>query len=175
MAETRADRKRLPSGGAPLRPGSTPPPGQKKVLAVSSGGGHWMQLMRLNEALAGHKVIYASVSKHYHRDVAPQKLFAVTNATRWNKFALVALALQIFWITVKVRPDIVISTGAAPGYFALRFGKLLGARTIWVDSIANAEEVSLSGRLAEKHADLWLTQWPHLEKPGGPVYRGSLL
>ena len=46
---------------------------------------------------------------------------------------------------MRLRPDVVITTGAAPGYFAVRIGKLLGARVVWVDSIANAEELSLSG------------------------------
>lgn len=69
----------------------------------------------------------------------------------------------------------IISTGAAPGYFALRMGKWFRARTVWVDSIANVEELSLSGARAGRHADLWLTQWEHLAQPGGPEYRGSVL
>jgi hypothetical protein len=74
-----------------------------------------------------------------------------------------------------MRPDVIVTTGAAPGYFAVRFGRLLGTRTVWVDSIANAEELSMSGRMAGKHASLWLTQWPHLAQGGGPEYRGSVL
>jgi hypothetical protein len=69
----------------------------------------------------------------------------------------------------------VISTGALPGYFSLRLAKLFGVKTIWIDSIANVEELSLSGQMIGKHADLWLTQWPHLAKPGGPLYRGTVL
>jgi hypothetical protein len=78
---------------------------------------------------------------------------------------------------IKHRPDVVISTGAASGYFALRIGKLFGAKTIWLDSIANAEELSLSGAKVQKHADLWLTQWEHLANPqeGGPEYKGAVL
>ncbi len=68
-----------------------------------------------------------------------------------------------------------ISTGALPGYMALRLGKLLGANTIWVDSIANVEELSESGRRIGNHADLWLTQWQHLAKPEGPEFRGSVI
>ena len=48
-------------------------------------------------------------------------------------------------------------TGAAPGYFAIRIGKLLGARTLWIDSIANAEELSMGGQLVAEKADLVLT------------------
>jgi hypothetical protein len=69
----------------------------------------------------------------------------------------------------------VVTTGAAPGYWAIRFGKLIGARTIWIDSIANAEELSMSGRLASKVADVCLTQWPHLDGEHGAQYAGSVL
>jgi hypothetical protein len=68
-----------------------------------------------------------------------------------------------------------VSTGAAPGYFALRFGKLLGSRTIWIDSLANVERLSKAGLLAGKYADLWLTQWPELAQPGGPEYAGQVI
>ena len=75
---------------------------------------------------------------------------------------------------LRERPDVVVSTGAAPGYLALRCAKLLGARTVWIDSVANVEELSLSGRIASTKADLCLTQWPHLA--AGPVgYEGSVL
>jgi hypothetical protein len=83
--------------------------------------------------------------------------------------------LQLFWIVFKERPDVIISTGAAPGYIAIRLGKLFGARSIWVDSIANVEQLSMSGALAGGRADLWLTQWPHLAKENGPYYKGAVL
>ena len=78
-------------------------------------------------------------------------------------------------VVLRVRPDVVISTGAAPGFFALRFGKLLGARTVWVDSIANAEQMSLAGELARPYSDLWLTQWPHVAEVAGAQFKGSVL
>jgi hypothetical protein len=55
------------------------------------------------------------------------------------------------------------------------FGRLLGCKTIWVDSIANVDELSLSGQQAGRFADLWLTQWEHLERPEGPEYFGSVV
>jgi hypothetical protein len=70
---------------------------------------------------------------------------------------------------------VIISTGAAPGYFAVRLGRLLGAKSIWLDSIANVERVSMTGELVGPKADLWLTQWPHLALPTGPRYEGAVL
>ena len=71
--------------------------------------------------------------------------------------------------------SLTITTGVAPGYFAVRIGKWLGARVVWVDSVANAEELSLSGHKAGSFVDLWLTQWPHLAGEGGPQCFGSVL
>lgn len=134
-----------------------------------------MQLMHLKSAFSGHEVYYASVHSAYSADVQPQPFYCIRDANRWNKIGLAILALRMLWLAVKIRPDIVVSTGAAPGYFALRFGKLFGARTIWIDSIANAEEISLSGKLVQAHADLWLTQWANLAHTSGPRFEGSLL
>ena len=88
---------------------------------------------------------------------------------------LVRSALGVIRLLIRLRPDVVITTGAAPGYFAVRFGKWLGARVVWVDSVANAQELSMSGLKAGAFVDLWLTQWSHLAGQKGPLFRGSVL
>jgi UDP-N-acetylglucosamine:LPS N-acetylglucosamine transferase len=133
-----------------------------RVLAVSSGGGHWIELMRVMSAFEGCDVAFLTVNKEYRSEVEGHRFYVVNDATRWNKFALVLMAIRLLLVIVRERPDVIITTGAAPGYFALRFGRWFGARTIWLDSIANVEELSLSGQMAGRVADLWLTQWEHL-------------
>jgi len=140
----------------------------KKILAISSGGGHWVQLLRLRSAFDGCEVIYATVKEGYRDDVAGEQFRVVPDSNQWNKFALLVTAWAVFRLLARERPDVVISTGAAPGYFALRIGRFLGARTIWVDSVANADQLSLSGQRAGLCADLWLTQWPNLAEGDGP-------
>lgn len=148
---------------------------QRKVLAVASSGGHWVQLRRVIPAFADSEVVFVTVLASYRSQVPNNKFYAVDDATRWNKPALIRLALQLAWIVMKESPTVVVSTGAAPGYFAMLLGRWFGARTIWIDSMANIEELSLSGARAGRFADLWLTQWQHLAKPGGPQYGGSVL
>jgi UDP-N-acetylglucosamine:LPS N-acetylglucosamine transferase len=146
-----------------------------KILAISSGGGHWIELLRLRPAFEDADVVYVTVQREYCDDV-PGCVFRVINdATRWNKVAVLVMAARVLLILLRERPDVVITTGAAPGYFALRFGRWLKARTVWLDSIANAEELSMSGRIAGRFADLWLTQWEHLAVEGGPEYAGAVL
>jgi UDP-N-acetylglucosamine:LPS N-acetylglucosamine transferase len=148
---------------------------QKRVLAIASGGGHWQQLMRLRPAFDGSHTIYVTTNPAYSADVPGHELFVVKDANRNQPLNLARSTLGMLLRVFKTRPDVVISTGAAPGLLGLFFGRLVGAKTIWVDSIANAEKVSLSGRIALKFAHTVLTQWPHLARAGGPQHRGSIL
>ena len=146
---------------------------RKKILAIASGGGHWVQLLRLRPAFEGCEVVYATVREGYRGDVGGAEFRVIPDSNRWNKLALLRCALGVMWLVLRERPDVVISTGAAPGFFGVRFGKWFGARVIWVDSVANAEELSMSGRKAGGFVDLWVTQWQHLAGADGPKFFGS--
>jgi UDP-N-acetylglucosamine:LPS N-acetylglucosamine transferase len=146
-----------------------------KVLAISSGGGHWVQLLRLRPAFVDCDVTFVTVKEAYRSDVGDASFCVIPDANRWAKVRLVRTAFSVLRLLLRERPDVVISTGASPGYFALLFGKKLSARTIWVDSMANVEELSMSGRFVRRHADLWLTQWPHLMNAAGPHFMGSVM
>ena len=88
--------------------------------------------------------------------------YKVQDASSWSKINLLVLFFEMIVIVFKERPDVVFTTGAAPGLFGIILGRLFGSKTIWLDSIANYEQLSLSGRLASYFANLHLTQWPHL-------------
>lgn len=151
------------------------------VMAISSAGGHWVQLMRLRPAWVGLDVTYVTTDAGLEAPLraetegSPPRFHVITEANRWQKARLLKQLAQLVVVFLRTRPDVVITTGAAPGYFALRLGRLFGARTVWIDSMANAEELSLSGQRARAHADLWLTQWEHLATPDGPTFLGAVL
>lgn len=145
----------------------------KKVLAIASGGGHWKQLILLSPAFKEANVKYVTTI-----DGLPQandiSNYEIVKDSNKNKKILLALTLiQILWIFIKFRPNVVVTTGAAPGLFGLLIGKIFFKKTIWIDSIANAEELSLSGKLSKKFADIVLTQWKHLETDK-VTYKGSV-
>jgi UDP-N-acetylglucosamine:LPS N-acetylglucosamine transferase len=147
----------------------------KRVLFVSSSGGHWIQLRRLESALGDYEKYFISTDKDLDSIVHNGTYFYVPDASRWNKGMLLLQALRILYLIIRIRPDAVVSTGAAPGFFAIVLGKFLGAKTIWVDSIANVDEMSLSGKKVRRYADLWLTQWKHLESDVGPKCFGKVI
>jgi len=146
-----------------------------RVLCVSSGGGHWVELIRLAPAFEGADLAFATVSEAYREEAGGARFYTVADVTRWDAWRWPQTLVKLVWIFWRERPDVVVSTGALPGYFSLRLAKWFGARTVWLDSIANVEALSMSGQKIGKHADLWLTQWPHLAEPEGPLYRGTVL
>ncbi|MFW5804208.1 MAG: UDP-N-acetylglucosamine--LPS N-acetylglucosamine transferase [bacterium] len=145
-----------------------------KVLAISSGGGHWIQLLRLLPAFSEFDVAFSTVHSSHRIDVPGKRFYKIIDATRWNKFRLIIMLFMIFVVILKERPDAIVTTGAAPGYFAIRIGNLFGSKGCWLDSIANVEELSLSGQRVGPYCSLWLTQWKHLHINGKLQYKGSV-
>jgi UDP-N-acetylglucosamine:LPS N-acetylglucosamine transferase len=147
-----------------------------RILAISSGGGHWAEMRRIMPAFHGMDVSFASTRPQYASDAHGRPYYHFSDFSRFNKRGALRAAIEIFRIVLIVRPQVVISTGSAPTLLALGFGRLLfGARTIWIDSIANVERLSNSGMLARYAADIWLTQWEHLATAKGPHYWGAVL
>ena len=95
---------------------------------------------------------------------------------REHLFRVMIVLARCTRIMFRERPQVIISTGAAPACICCFLAKLLGAKVVWVDSITNVERISLSGRLIRPFADLFLVQWPDLaEKYPGVEYVGAIL
>lgn len=145
------------------------------ILAIASRGGHWVQLLRLNSAFKGATVTYASSQRELASTVPGHRFLHFPDANRDKKTALFLQVLKIMWIVIITRPNIIVSTGASCGFIAAAVGRLFGAKALFVDSIANAEELSLSAKLSIKVANQVLTQWPHLAQSQRIMYKGSVL
>jgi UDP-N-acetylglucosamine:LPS N-acetylglucosamine transferase len=119
-------------------------------------------------AFEGHHVRYACTDP----DLAE---FYIGECSRTQWWRAIFVAIQVLRIIAIVRPQVVVSTGSLPGLVALIVARIFGARTIWIDSIANTSEMSLSGRLSRPFAHHWLTQWPEVSARTGATYAGAVL
>lgn len=146
-----------------------------KVLAVSSSGGHWEQLMLLRPSLEQFTVIYATSDPHLGERHGVAPVLDLPESNRSRPLRVVRCAWRAWYLVREVKPDVIVTTGALPGLLVLLFGRLAGARTIWLDSFANSGKLSMSGRWGHWFADRWLTQWPDLAGEKGPEYHGALL
>ncbi|WP_424973071.1 UDP-N-acetylglucosamine--LPS N-acetylglucosamine transferase [Dinoroseobacter sp. S76] len=146
-----------------------------RILVIASGGGHWQQLMEVRAAWAGQDALHVTTIAELPERFEATPFRIVPDCNRDDKRAILACGWALGRLMLSYRPHVVLSTGALPGVMALALGKMMGARTIWLDSVANAEEMSMSGRAARRFADLWLSQWPHVAEASGAEYAGSIL
>ena len=146
-----------------------------RLLALASGGGHWVQLQRLRPAFEGFETVYVSMFESYAEQVAGSRYYIVPDASRFD----VKSFLPVFWRAVKIlakeRPRAIVTTGSAPMLSFILLGRLLGMRTLWIDSIANSERMSTSGRMAKKLAHRVVSQWPEVAAKEGVECWGAVV
>jgi hypothetical protein len=131
-------------------------------------------MLRLRPAFAGTEVTFASVGASRAADVAPAPYHPIPDANRAQKLKL----LWLLWLTWLVRacgPTLSSRPGRRRAISPCASAACWVRARLFLDSIANAEELSLSANLARRHCDLVLTQWPHLAEGDSPGYRGSVL
>lgn len=146
------------------------------VLAVASGGGHWLQMMQIMPAFDGLSAVhFATTDPNMAQLNAVDHLHVLADYSQSNPLRVAAGLWQTGLLVWRLCPAVVISTGAAPGLLCIFWGRIVGARTIWLDSIANAERLSLSGRLASRIASVTFTQWQSLSDGKRIHYAGSVL
>lgn len=146
-----------------------------RLLAAASGGGHWIELLRLRAAFAGWDVAYVSMFENYRSMLGAARYYTVPDASRFDKLAFIKVALKSVPIMLKERPDAIVTTGSAPMLWFVLLGRIMGAKTLWIDSVAQAEEMSSSGRLAKKLSSRTVAQWPDVAKTEGVECWGAVL
>ncbi|QGG93583.1 hypothetical protein GH983_24030 (plasmid) [Agrobacterium sp. MA01] len=151
------------------------PDRSRRILAVASGGGHLKQLILLQPAFSGHIVVYATTNPSQAEALLPEPIVGIADYSQSVPHRVFFGVFETFSLVLKHRPDVVVSTGAAPGLLCLFWGRLLGAKTIWIESIANAERLSLSGRIALRFSHVVITQWEHLADGKRTRYIGSVI
>lgn len=150
------------------------------ILGIASQGGHWTQLRRLRKAFQPEDVEWITTKSPGGSSVNEAEVGFVRDADLQRKFQLMILLVQVLWKIIVLRPKVIVTTGAAPGWFAIVFGRIFGSRSIWIDSIANSEQLSISGKKARRWADEVWTQWPDRTEPATKSkrkveFRGNVL
>ena len=148
-----------------------------RICLAASAGGHLSQLLKLADSWKGYETFCVTTT-----DVVREKLqiygkvYVVGECNREHPFQVILVFFRCIKIILSKKPNVIISTGAAPGYLLCLVGRLFGAKIVWIDSIANIDRLSLSGRLILPLSDLILSQWPEVAKKYKPVeYVGTLI
>jgi len=151
-----------------------------RICAGASAGGHTSQLLKLLEKSGDwpDKPAFYVTTLEASVDKFPEKapVYVVGECNRRHPLKAIMVLIRSMKLVLRERPDVIITTGSLPLAMVCFFGKLSGAKVVWIDSIANVEKLSLSGNIVRHFADLFLTQWPDVAGRYKNVdYAGSLI
>jgi beta-1,4-N-acetylglucosaminyltransferase len=136
-----------------------------KIGIACSPGGHMVQARQLAKVYEKYDHFYFTFSGVIAKESAhTTRVHTIPNIVRHNPVSWVTGAIASAYIAVAERPDAVITTGAGVVVFFCIFAKLLGAKLIFLESMAKIEKPTLTARLLYPFSDLFLVQWPNLLK-----------
>ncbi len=149
-----------------------------KIGFIASSGGHWEELMCLQEIAKEHDSFYITEEGGQANDSKLDNVYTVRQINRREKtflFKFIMLFITAVKLLRKEKPDVVITTGALIAFPFCLIAKLLGTKVICVETFARVTNKSITGRLIYPFADLFLVQWePLLEIYPKAKYIGGI-
>ena len=152
----------------------------KKILFISSVGGHLTQLLQLkplfdecNYIIVTEKTkITKSMKTKFPMRFLP---YGARNYPLRYFFKFTYNVIKSFGIFISFKPDYIITTGAHTAVPMCYIGKLFRKKIIYIESFAKTSSPNLSGRIIYPIADLFIVQWKSMLKfyPDS-VYGGSI-
>lgn len=148
-----------------------------KLALICSSGGHLFEMYCIKSFWENKERFWISFPTDDAKALLENEevLWAYFPTNR-NITNLVKNLVLAFRLLRKQRPDVILSTGAGVAVPFIVAGKLLRIRTIYLESIARNQQLSLSGRLIYPFVDKLLVQWPELaRKYKKAEYRGGVI
>lgn len=136
-----------------------------KICLVCSAGGHLQELFQLRSVWNHQERFWVTFdyedSRCLLRDEKFYKAFFPTNRNIKNLLNNFILAIRIL---SKEKPDVIISTGAGVSVPFFYMGRLMGIRTVYIESMARVKNLSLSGKLIYPVSSEFIVQWEELTR-----------
>jgi len=138
----------------------------RPLLLVCSSGGHLLQMLEMHDAWEPFERLWVTFDKSDARSLLRDErvihAFGPTNRSIPNLLRNLRLATRLLWAE---RPSVILTTGAGVAVPFAWIGRLMGIRTIYVESVTRIDELSLSARLIAPVATQVFAQWPELAEP----------
>lgn len=146
-----------------------------KICFITSSGGHLTHLIQLKDWWKDKERFWVTFEKEDSKSILKDEkkywCYYPTNRNVKNLFRNLILALKIL---PKEKPDIIVSSGAAPAIPFFFIGKLLGCKLVYIEVYDRIDKPTITGKLVYPISDLFILQWKEQLKfyPKGKVLGG---
>ena len=141
---------------------------KKKVLFISSTGGHLNELLQLKSLFSNYD--YLLVTEKDKSTISLKDKYNVkylVYGTRKNLFSyffkFIFNFIKSFIIFIKFKPNVVITTGAHTCVPMLFIAKLFKKKSIYIETMANRKTKTMTGKIVEKWVTYFVVQWEDMK------------
>jgi len=137
----------------------------KKVLFISSTGGHLNELLQLDSLFKKYDsyLITEKTKTNMNLKNKYNKVYYLVYGTKDHIFSYIFKftynIIKSFILYLKIRPKVIITTGTHTAVPMCYIGKLFGSKIIFIETFANRTTKTLSGKMVYPIADTFIVQW----------------
>lgn len=137
----------------------------KKVLFISSTGGHLDELLQLKTLFKKYDsyIITEKTKSTVQLKGKYSKVNYLVYGTKDHLFIYIFKVIyniiKSFILFIKIRPKVIVTTGTHTAVPMCYIGKLFFKKIIYIETIANSKTKTLSGKLVYPIADTFIVQW----------------
>ena len=156
---------------------------KKKVIFISSTGGHLNELMQFKSIFNKYDYYIITEKDKVNMNLVEEykeKIFFLPYGTRAKIFTYIFkyffLCLKTVYLYFKIRPDAIVTTGTHTAGPMCIMGKIFRSKVIYIETYANRNTKTVTGKLIYPIADLFIVQWEEMlklypkAKYGGSIY-----
>ena len=157
---------------------------KKKVMFISSTGGHLTEMMQLSPMFNKYEYFIITEKtksniylKEEHKNKVGYLVYGTKSKFLVYPFKLLYNCFKSLFYYIKVRPKVIITTGAHTAGPMCCIGKIFGSKIIYIETLANINTKTITGRIIYHFADLFVVQWESMiklypkAKYGGWIYQ----
>ena len=144
---------------------------KKKVLFISSTGGHLKELLQLKKLFGKYdsylktkKTDSTKKLKDEYKEKMGYMVFGTKDHMLTYPFKLLANCFISVYYFIKIRPKYIVTTGTHTAGPICYLGKIFGSKIIYIETMANINRKTQTGRLIYPIADLFIVQWESMLK-----------
>lgn len=137
----------------------------KKVLFISSTGGHLTELLELKPLFKKYNsyIVTEKTPSNINLKDKYKNVYYVPYGTKHTPFKYIFIVLLNFikslYLYIKIRPNVIVTTGTHTAIPMTFIAHLFGSKVIFIETFANMETKTMAGNFVYKYADTFIVQW----------------
>ena len=143
----------------------------KKILYISSTGGHLNELMQLKKLFNKYAYYIVTEKTKSNEDLKKEygdKIEYLIYGTKKNLFTYFFIyifnIIKSLIIFLKQKPDIIVTTGTHTAVPMCYIAKMFKKKVIYIETFANRTTKTVAGKIVYPIADVFVVQWQEMLK-----------